>query len=300
MKPQLHKLPLINDTSFLYNKLHCSYFDKPWHFHEEYELVLIDKSRGTKFIGDKVSLFEEGELILIGSNIPHLFRNHEAYYKKNGKLEANSIFIHFTEDFLGHGFFDLPEMKQVRKLLDNASFALQILGKMRKYTINKLHEMSGQNPAHRLVSLLDILTRLSESKELEPLLANGFVASNRINTTSNNKNDTDRIHKVFEFILENYKQEMYMKEIASMLNMSCASFSRYFKHHTRKNFSEYVTEIRVSHACSQLMLDDDSISQIIYSSGFDNLSNFYRHFKRITGVIPKEYRKRFQKITGNV
>src|SRR4051812_39125147 len=88
MKPQLHKLPLINDNSFLYNRLCCSYFDKPWHFHEEYELVLIEQSQGTKFIGDNVSLFQDGELMLIGSNIPHLFRNNENYYKKNGKLQA--------------------------------------------------------------------------------------------------------------------------------------------------------------------------------------------------------------------
>jgi hypothetical protein len=133
MKAQLHKLPLISDTSFLYNKLHCDYFDKPWHFHEEFEIVLIEQSRGTKFIGDKVSLFEEGELILIGSNIPHLFRNHEEYYNHPGNMGARSIFIHFTEDFLGDGFFSVPEMKQVRKLLDNSSFALQLNGKIKKY-----------------------------------------------------------------------------------------------------------------------------------------------------------------------
>lgn len=293
MKAQLHKLPLINDTSFLYNKLHCNYFDKPWHFHEEFELVLIEQSRGTKFIGDKVSLFEEGELILIGSNIPHLFRNHEEYYDPNGKLEAKSIFIHFTEDFLGNGFFSLPEMKQVRKLLDNSSFALQMHGKIKKYVTARLHEIADQKPAHRLLSLLEILIRLSESKELKPLLSNGFVTSNKLARATNNTKDTDRIHKVFDFIMKNYKHEIYLQEIASMLNMSPVSFSRFFKHHTRKTFSEYVTAIRISHACSLLMEDNDSVSQISYSSGFDNLSNFYRHFRKITGVIPKDYKKRF-------
>src|SRR5688500_17863921 len=98
MKPQLHKLPLINDTSFLYHQMECNYFDKPWHFHEEYELVYIVKGRGTKFIGDSVSMFEDGELVLIGSNIPHLFRCNEDYYRKNSKLVASSIFIHFNEN----------------------------------------------------------------------------------------------------------------------------------------------------------------------------------------------------------
>ncbi len=299
MKPQLHKLPLISDTSFLYNKLRCNYFDKPWHFHEEYELVLIDKSRGTKFIGDKVSMFESGDLMLIGSNIPHLFRNHQEYYQKNGRLEASSIFIHFTEDFLGPHFFNIPEMKMVRKLLDNSAQALQIHGKIKKYITTKLHELSDVTPAQRLVGLLDILTRLSESKEIQPTLTANFVASNRLTHKINSPKDTERIHKVFEFIMKNYRNEMYIQEIASMLNMSPVSFSRYFKHHTRKTFSEYVTEIRISHACSMLMQDNEGISQISYSSGFENLSNFYRHFRRITGMIPKDYRKRFLKTSAD-
>lgn len=293
MKPQLHKLPLIRDQSFLFDKLYCRYFDKPWHFHEEYELVLIEQSHGTKFIGDNVSLFNEGELILIGSNIPHLFRNDEEYYQKNGKLRASSIFVHFTEDFLGAGFFDLPEMKAVRKLLDNSHFALQVNGKIRKLVILKLREMAVQPPALRLLSLMEILIRLSEGRELQPLLSNDFVARSRAMKTANNPKDTERIHKVFEFIMKNYKHEIYLQEIAAMLNMSSVSFSRYFKHHTRKTFSEYVTEVRISHACSLLMLDNENISQISYSSGFENLSNFYRHFRKITGIIPKDYKKRF-------
>ena len=296
MKPQLHKLPLVSDTSFLYNQWQCNYFDKPWHFHEEYELVMIEKSRGTKFIGDKVGLFKEGELMLIGSNIPHLFRNSQEYYEKSNNLIASSVFIHFKEDFLGLNFFDLPEMKLVRKLLNDSSFALEIDGKTRKYVMSKLYEISDEKPAQRLLNLLNILIKLSESKELKPLLSNGFVANrSRLIKTSNNSNDTDRIHKVFEFIMKNYQREIYLDEVASMLNMSTVSFSRYFKHHARKTFSEYVTEVRISHACRLLMQDNDSVSQVSYSSGFENLSNFYRHFRKITGVLPKDYRRRFLK-----
>jgi AraC-like DNA-binding protein len=184
-------------------------------------------------------------------------------------------------------------MKGVRKLLDNSHFALQAHGKIRRWIISKLQEMSGQAPAQRLLSLLEILMRLSESRELQSLLSNDFVARSRAMKMTNNPKDTERIHRVFEYILKNYKQEIYLQEIAGMLNMSPVSFSRYFKHHTRKTFSEYVTEVRISHACSLLMQDDENISQISYSSGFENLSNFYRHFRKITGVIPKDYKKRF-------
>ncbi len=287
MKPQLHKLPVSSDASFLYKMLDLEYFPNPWHFHKEFELVLIDRSSGTRFIGDNVCRFEDGDLCMIGSNIPHLYRNSEEYYAGNNELRAKSVFIHFTKDFLGHHFFDLPEMKLVNRLLERSSLALDIYGKTKKLIIDKLHGMQEEEPPQRLISLLEILIVLSQSKELTPLLSTGFSA--------NTSGDSDKINHVFQFIMKNYKEEIYVQEIASKLNMSVAAFSRYFKHHTRKTFSDYVTEIRIGHACRLLMENNHSISEISYQSGFDNLSNFYRHFKRIVGIIPKDYRSRFLK-----
>ena len=284
MRPQFHKLPLSTDSSFLYMCWECNYFDKPWHFHKEYELVLIDKAEGTRFIGDHVSHFKDGDLALIGPNIPHLYRNNEDYYKNKG-LVAKSIFIHFTDDFLGKPFFDLPEMKLVRRLLDKSSLGFEVLGNANKYVKQKLVEMKEEIPSKRLLSLLDILIFLSTSNDLKYILSSGFTASN--------SNDTDRINIVLQFIMENYTNDIYIEEIASRLNMSVASFSRYFKHHTRKTFSQYVTQIRIAHACRLLMEDNYNISEICYLSGFDNLSNYHRHFKGLLGVIPKEYKNRF-------
>jgi AraC-like DNA-binding protein len=295
MKAQLHKLPLTTETSFFYSQWDCDFFDKPWHFHEEYELVLIDKSKGTKFIGDAVSLFEDGDLFLIGPNIPHLFKNNEEYYNHTTPLKARSIFLHFTEDFLGNNFLNVPEMKLVRELLDKSSFALQINGKVKEQVVQQLDGMHNEDPPRRLLSLLEILIRLSESSELEPLLATRFSQNKKTKSR-----DADRIHTILEFIMDNYNERIYISEVASMFGMSDASFSRYFKHHTRKTFSSYVTEIRISHACRLLMQSDESIAQVGYLSGFENLSNFYRHFKKITGMIPKDYRNRFEKIAEGV
>ena len=284
MRPQFHKLPLSPDCSFLYMCWECNYFDKPWHFHKEYELVLIEKAEGTRFIGDHVSHFKDGNLALIGPNIPHLYRNSEAYYK-NKRIVAKSIFIHFTDDFAGNSLFDLPEMKLVRRLLDKSSLAIDIKGKANHYVRQKLINMQDENPVKRLLSLLDILVTLSTSRDMKPILSSGFTASN--------SKDTDKINIVLQFIMENFTNEIYIEDIASKLNMSVASFSRYFKHHTRKTFSQYVTEIRISHACRLLMEDNYNISEICYLSGFDNLSNYYRHFKKIVGVVPKDYKSRF-------
>ncbi|MEJ0103933.1 MAG: AraC family transcriptional regulator [Bacteroidota bacterium] len=296
MRPQLHKLPLISNTSFLYNNWHCDYFDKPWHFHEEFELVAIDKSKGTKFIGDSVSVFEEGALLLIGPRIPHFFRNNAEYYKKNGKLEASSTFIHFTKDFLGRNFFNIPEMKLVQTLLHSSRFALEIHGNIKQYIIDRLHGMQTESAPQRLVSLLDILVKLSESNEVVPLLSADYEESK--SHTIGNPLDTSRINIIFDYIMKNFHREIYVQEIADTLHMSNASFSRYFKHHTRKTFSDYITEVRISHACKLLMREDLGIAQICFDSGFENLSNFYKHFRKITGVIPKEYRRRFLKASA--
>jgi len=291
MRPQLYKLPLTPDTSFLYIDEECKYFDKPWHFHKEYELVYIDKTRGTRFIGDQVSFFDDGDLVLLGPNIPHLYRNSDNYYKNN-ELRAKSIFIHFTEDFLGNSFFDLPEMKQVKKLLEKSELGIEITGITNELVKRKLIEMKGLKPVNRLMKLLEILIVLSNSKDLKPMLSKAF--------TANSTKDTDKIDQVIQFILKNYKNDIYIQEIASQLNMSIASFSRYFKHHTHKTFSNYVTEIRISHACRLIMDSHYNISEICYLSGFENQSNFYRHFKKFTGVIPKEYKARFLTNTANI
>ena len=291
MRPQLYKLPLTPDTSFIYIDEECKYFDKPWHFHKEYELVYIDKTKGTRFIGDQVSFFDDGDLVLLGPNIPHLYRNSDNYYKNN-KLRAKSIFIHFTEDFLGNSFFDLPEMKQVKKLLEKSELGIEITGITNDLVKRKLIEMKELKPVNRLMKLLEILIVLSSSKDLKAMLSKAF--------TANSTKDTDRIDQVLQFILNNYKNDIYIEEIASQLNMSIASFSRYFKHHTHKTFSNYVTEIRISHACRLMMDSHYNISEICYLSGFENQSNFYRHFKKFTGVIPKEYKARFLTNTADI
>lgn len=289
MKAKLHTLPLSPDSSFLYKNMDCNYFNIPWHFHQEFELCLITKSSGTRFIGDHVSNFEPGDLALIGSNVPHMYRNSEIYYDKRFKNKASSLFIHFTPDFLGSGFLQLPEMKLVSRLLKKSSMALEIHGEAKKFTTAKLHEMFTSNPSQRLISLLEILVNLSQSSELNPLLSIGF--------TGKLGGDTDRINVVFEFIMKNYTKEIYIQEIASKLNMSVPSFSRYFKHHTRKTFTDYVTEIRIGHACRLLMENNHNVIEISYQSGFENQSNFHRLFKATLGKTPKEYRNRFLKIS---
>lgn len=292
MRACLHKLPLNQGSSFLFNKWNCSFFDKPWHFHEEYELVLIDKSSGTQLIGDKVKLFQDGDLFLIGPNIPHMFKNFDEYYQE--EKDATSLFLHFTEDFLGEKFIHLPEMKKVQQLLQKSNYAIEVHGTTKTLISGMLKEMESQSPSRRILTLLNILVDLSESREIETLLSTKFL-----DNTSNNR-DTSRINQVLDYIMQNYQQKMYISEVAALVNMSDAAFSRYFKKHTQLTFSQYLTEIRISQACQLLIQGEENITQVGFLCGFDNLSNFYRHFKKVTGKIPKEYQKKFRQVSTTV
>ncbi|MEO5650799.1 MAG: AraC family transcriptional regulator [Ginsengibacter sp.] len=284
MQPTFQQLPLSKNNSFLYLSWECKYFDKPWHFHKEYELVLINEGQGTRFIGDNVHSFRGGDLIFIGPNVPHLFRNSEDYYKKEDAF-SESIFIHFAEDAFGKQFFDLQEMTSVRNLLELSSLGLEVHGRTNNYVKQILFAMKHESPDKRLISLLNILVGLSTSQDLKSILTKEFINSNA--------KDTNKINSVLQFILSNYTKEIYLEEIAIKFNMSTASFSRYFKQHTRKTFSDYVTEVRISHACRLLIENNYNISEIGYLSGFENLSNYYRHFKKYLNLVPKEYQKRF-------
>jgi AraC-like DNA-binding protein len=294
MKACLHKLPLDKGSSFLFNKWNCNYFDKPWHFHEEYELVLIDKSSGTQLIGDKVKLFNDGDLFLIGPNIPHMFKNFEEYYQQGNQKDATSMFLHFTSDFLGKNFINLPEMTNVQKLFRKAAFALEIHGHTKARIIRLLKIMEDQSASRRMLSLLTILIDLSESEEIEPLLSTKF------NLNTKDVKDSSRINQILEFITKTYQHKIYISEAASLVNMSDAAFSRYFKKHTQITFSQYVIEIRISQACQLIIQGEENITQVGFLCGFDNLSNFYRHFKKVTGYIPKDYQKKFQEVSATI
>lgn len=288
MRPQLHKIATDPNSSFVIQTLQGQYFDKPWHFHREYELTLIISSEGTRFIGDNVSFFKPRDLVLVGPDTPHLFRNSEVYYA-NDNLEAKSLDIHFTEESFGKDFFNLPEMREVKSLLDRSKLGILIKGASQKYISKRMGEMMEEGPARRLASLLDILIALSTSKDIKSVLLKEF--------TETNKKDAGRIDTVFQYIMKNFKNEIYIEDVASRLHLSVAAFSRFFKQHTRKTFSRCVTEIRISHACQLLMENQHNVSEIGYMTGFENQSNFFRHFKKYTGITPKEYRVRF--LTNN-
>jgi AraC-like DNA-binding protein len=129
------------------------------------------------------------------------------------------------------------------------------------------------------------LDRIAKTKDYELLSSPGYVSTM-------NPVDTERFNKVINFITDNYSTQINIEEIALQANLSVSSFCRYFKKRTRKTFSQFINEVRISNACKALMTSDETITQICYSTGYNNISHFTRQFKIITGLTAKEYRKK--------
>jgi AraC-like DNA-binding protein len=222
---------------------------------------------------------------LIGPNLPHLYKNDPAYYRPKSKLRAKSIVVHFLEDSFGNGFFSLPETKKIKRLLLKSSRGLDITGKTRKLLVSMLHDLCNLSGLERWMKLLEILKVLSESKDIQYI--------SRANIVGQNEVESERINEVFDFVLKNYHREINVTEVAGIVNLAVNSFSRFFRQRTRKTFIGFLNEVRLSQASKMLVENKLSVTEVCFASGFSNLSNFNKQFKKIYHVNPMLYRKQY-------
>lgn len=289
MKAKLEHLPKEKEESFVVKNFDYSYYPTPWHYHPEYELVLVTESTGRRYIGDHICNFKPGNLALIGPNLPHTYRNEAHYYQSENNLRARSIVIHFSEDTFGNNLLMLPEIKPIRNLLENSRFGLDISGKTNILISEKLQRIVSLSGLQRWFCLLEMLVILSESKELKPICQSSFVGKN--------DKESMRLCLVFDWILCNYDKPLRVTEAAVICNMSESAFSRFFSQRTRKTFSSYINELRLNKASLFLKENELSVTEICYKSGFNNISNFNRQFLKQYQVSPIKYRNMFLELS---
>jgi len=265
-----------------------AHFPTLWHYHPELEIQLTLRGEGIRLIGDNISHFAAGEIILLGENLPHSWRSSEEYYQKNSSRSVEAIIIQFHQDCFGRDFFNLPEARLIKKLFEKAKKGLLIKGKTRVQLTRLMIEASAAKGLERFILLLKILNAMSETEEYETLAsAHAFYKSNEAESL--------RLSKIYNYALSNYSKEISIQDIASVANLSETSFCRYFKTLTKKTFCNFLIEIRISHACRYLLEDRDSAEVICAKCGFKNPSNFYRHFKKVTGNTPRAYKRQYMK-----
>ncbi len=287
MKPSLERLPLEQGESFVVKYFDYNFYPTPWHYHPEYEIVLVSESTGKRFIGDHITDFKPGNLALLGPNIPHTYRNEEKFYQKNSTLRAKSIVIHFSEQSLGNDFLQLPEAKLIRQLLQKSSKGLDITGATNTEVSKKLNEIVQQKGLRRWHTLLDILTVMAESKKLKPITSTPQVGYNEKEST--------RMCQVFDWITLNYSTAIKLGDAAKIAGMNENAFSRFFAQRTRKTFSGFVQEMRLQKAARLLVEDELPVTEICYECGYNNISNFNRQFLNYYNINPISYKKTFLK-----
>lgn len=286
MKFPLQKSPIPESRIFVAKELKDKHFDATWHAHSEYQLFMVLKGSGTRFIGNTVQSFNAGDLTFLGPAVPHLWRSDSMYFDKRSKLVTHGLVIYFREDFIGD-LLEKEEMQQIRSLFKKAKRGIEYYGQ----TVNQLGTMMNSiiaaHGATSLIQLLQVLETMAQTKAYR-LLHNADYAYKL------KESETRRINLVINYAAQHFKERIALKSAAALLNMTPTSFSRYFSMKTSKSFSDFITELRIRHACKLLSEDDNkTISQVSYECGFNTLSHFNRQFKWYMKITPKAYREQF-------
>lgn len=249
-----------------------------WHFHPEFELVYIEGASATRHVGNHISKFTDSDLVLIGSNIPHLNFDHgvTTTYRK----EVLHIKPSFKDNFIG----EYPELKSLERLLELSRYGLAFTGNTKNEIgalLKKLHLLS---PFEFFMQSLHILKRLAQSKEFELLHKQPYV--NRYS-----KKEQSRIREIYALVDERYQNKITVDEVAALCNLTKPAFCRYFKKATGSTFINFLNQYRISQA-KRLLLSGKNITETCYECGFESLSYFNRIFKKVTEENPSEFKKR--------
>ncbi|MCG9793713.1 AraC family transcriptional regulator [Flavobacterium algicola] len=274
-----------NSFSVKHDKKPC--LDHDWHFHKEIELIYFIKSSGTRYIGNSIGTFNAGDLYMIGSNVPHLFKNDKVNPLSPVEAETvDMIVVKFDPEFLGKQFLNLSESRALQLLLENAEKGLKFSKAISKVVHQIMVELTQNNGLKNIIGLLNVLEVLSSTDDFHSLCSEVVVSS------YTNK-EKERMARIISFLTENFDKKIELEEVASVAYMTPNAFCRYFKKRTRKSFTQYLNEIRLRNACKLLIEGEMQVATVCYLSGFNTITNFNRQFKSLMNVTPSEYISRY-------
>lgn len=276
------KIYVPNNHSFISRKLPLS-SDARIHSHKNFELNYITSGTGRRIVGDNISGFEKGDLVLLGPELPHCWELLDAEKDE----DPACIVTHFSENIIDNEFFKMPELQNVVVLLKQANRGIRFRTENDGEISEILTELSQSKGLEYYIGLLKIFNLLIKIEDRERL-------SNPMNRSSVFTKNIEKINKVYEYVFLNIQEGINLEEASSVLNMAPSSFCRFFKKKTGLTFMEYVKNVRVGMAAKLLAETDKQITQICYESGYNNLANFNHYFKASMGKTPSEYRKNFR------
>ncbi|MBK8093957.1 MAG: AraC family transcriptional regulator [Verrucomicrobiaceae bacterium] len=287
MKPVFEKVPRRDWESFHCEIVRGADYGTRWHFHPEFQITLAVRSSGHRVVGDHIGPLTDGDIVLLGANLPHVWHQDEA----SGR-EVHAVIVRFDPQILGGDFFRLPEMEGVRRVLERASRGLEVRGKTRGLVAAHMKRIAETEGLARILELLAILHELAQAgSDVRPLASTGYLP--KLESA-----DQDRMQRVCDFIHSRLTEDIDRAKLARLAHLSEGAFSRFFHSRTGKTVPEYVNEVRVGRACRMLAEDAANITDIAMDCGYRNLANFNRRFRQVTGMTPSRYREKFRGAAG--
>ncbi|MDA7798737.1 AraC family transcriptional regulator [Flavobacteriaceae bacterium] len=250
-----------------------------WHFHPEYELVYIEAASGTRHIGEHISTYEKNDLVLIGSNIPHL------NFDYGIKTTYRKVVVHLKKDFIENHISGVPELNPITQLFEKSKYGLAFCGKVKRQIGEKLFHFEHLNDFQRYIQMLEILDMLANIPKPELLHEQPY--NNKVS-----EREQGRLRAIYAFVDKNYHKKINLDEVAAISNMSKEAFCRYFKKVSKYTFIEFLNRYRISQS-KRILISGKSVSDACYQSGFESLSYFNRTFKKITTENPRDFRERY-------
>lgn len=257
-----------------------------WHFHQEFELIYFLEGHGMRIVGDHISNFNQGELVLVGGWLPHLWRNDPNHAK--GK-NSDFIIVKFLREFKGVDLFSIPELSRINKLLHNSRRGLLFPQDVLPQVHHLMIQLSNCKSSEKFIIFIQILHILSQVDNYQCLANPEFVLPSHAN-------HENRLQKVINYVFSNYDRNITLEEIAGVAFMTPPAFCRFFKNRINKTFFQFLNEFRVGKSCQLLINGEKNIKQICYEVGFNSLTNFNRVFKSYNHKSPSEYRATYRSI----
>jgi len=281
MKPEYEKIlekPGRSFTAKIVQRESRPLLSQAWHFHPEIEICYTRKSNGRRFVGNQISDYQENDLVMFGSNLPHGYTT---------DVYSNQVVIQMNTDFLGKEFINSPELHSIKVLFSNAKHGLEFKGHSKRKAITIIDKLLHEEGIYQLLYLLELLQILADSKSVKKICSEEYALDFKVAQFG-------RIKIVYDHIMDNFNKEVRIKEIADKLNISEAAFYKFIKKHTKKTYTQIINEFRINYATKLLMNTDKTIAQICFECGYNNLSYFNRKFKSIMHKTPHAFRGHYR------
>lgn len=282
IKPTREIVNSADDASFVLTHYVNPYFEAPFHFHPEYELILIEEGEGVRYVGDSVSRMEPGDFMLIGPNLPHLWLSEERYYLPECKERSRSVYAQFSSSLLPENLSAIPELRGIYNLLRESRRGLIFTGENLGRLSQEFRDAVECHGFSRWSSFLTLLDNLGRNADYR------FLTSDEYDVTANTWEDKV-VERINQYIAVKYCQDVTLDDLCGLVHMNKSSLCRYYRRVTGRRIFDYLAQTRINYALKLLRSTSYSISRIALECGYNSPSHFYHQFKDITGHAPTEY-----------